>query len=94
MTDINEQLRAVYSKVVAKAWSDEAFKAKLMNDPHAALNEAGVEIPAEVTVKVAENTADTIHLVLPQAPVEGVLSDENLEKVSAADICDPNCSGW
>ena len=76
-----EQRRADYAKVVARAWNDEAFKAKLMSDPHAALAEHGVEVPAGTTVKVVENTKDTLHLVLPPAP-EGALSEEDLEKVA------------
>ena len=60
--------RAGYGKVVAKAWSDEAFKAKLLSDPHAALSEAGIEVPKGITVKVVENTGDTTYLVLPVPP--------------------------
>ncbi len=56
------------SKVIARAWTDAAYKAKLLSDPRAALAEAGVEIPEGVTVKVVENTADIQHLVLPVAP--------------------------
>ncbi len=68
-------------KVVAKAWSDEAFKAKLKGDPRAALAEMGVETPAGTVVKVVEDTADTVHLVLPLAP-PGDLSQDELEKVA------------
>ena len=80
-TQSEEQRRADYAKVVARAWSDESFKAKLLSDPHAALAEAGVEVPAGATVKVVENTKDRLHLVLPPAP-EAELSDEDLKKVA------------
>ncbi len=54
-----------------------------MSDPHAALVEAGVEVPAGTTIKVVEDTADTRHLVLPVAPGDaGELSAEELEKVA------------
>ena len=54
-----------------------------MSDPHAALAEVGVEVPAGNTVKVMENTADTHHLVLPASPpAAGELSSEELEKVA------------
>ena len=87
-----QQFRADYAKVVAKAWSDEAFKARLLADPYAALNEAGVEVPAGVTakVKVVENTSDTVHLVLPPPPPEGELTDEDLDKV-AGGLAGCNC---
>jgi len=77
-----ENFRAGYAKVVARAWNDEAFKARLLSDPRAVLTEAGVEVPAGVTVKAVENTKDTLNLVVPQAPAEGEISDEDLERVS------------
>ncbi len=72
------------AKVFARAWSDAEYKAKLLSDPHAALAEAGVEIPAGKTIKVVENSADIAHLVLPVEPgVAGELSDDQLDKVAA-----------
>ena len=78
----SQSWRASYGKVIAKAWSDAAFKARLLHDPHAALSEAGVEVPAGITVKVVENTSDTMYLVLPQRPPEGELTEEALDKVA------------
>ena len=88
-TQSEQQRRAAYAKVVARAWGDEAFKAKLMSDPHAALAEHGVEVRAGVTVKVVENTEDRLHLVLPPAP-EGELSEQDLEKVAGGEYMCPN----
>ncbi len=69
------------TKAIARAWTDPAYKAKLLSDPHAALAEAGVEIPEGVTVRIVENTADTSHIVLPVAPANATeLSDEEMEK--------------
>ncbi len=71
------------AKAIARAWSDPVYKAKLLSDPRAALAEAGVEIPEEVTVKVVENTSDTLHLVLPVAPAQaGEVSDNDMEKLA------------
>ena len=71
------------SLAIARAWTDGAYKARLVSDPHAALAEAGVEVPVGLTVKVVENTADTQHLVLPVAPGNASeLSIEELEKVA------------
>ena len=70
-------------KVIARAWSDAAYKAKLLSDPHAALAEHGVEVPEGKTVKVLENTAGTQHLVLPVIPdAFGELPLNELEKVA------------
>lgn len=71
------------TKAIARAWTDGAYKARLVNDPHAALAEAGVEVSAGTKVKVVENTTDTQHLVLPVAPPEaGEVSMEELERVA------------
>ncbi len=73
------------AKAIARAWTDEAYKAKLLADPHAALAEMGVKVPAGVTVKVVENTADTHHLVLPMRP-DGELSDEDAERLAGGGL--------
>ncbi len=87
----DEVARANYAKVVAKAWADASFKAKLMDDPHSALEEAGYAIPQGVSVKVVENTTDTVHLILPAAPSAGELSEDALDKVAAGASCiDPS----
>ncbi len=71
------------TKAIARCWTDADYKAKLLSDPHAALAEVGVEVPAGNTVKVMENTADTHHLVLPASPpAAGELSSEELEKIA------------
>ena len=36
--------RSNYGKIVAKAWSDEEFKAKLMADTKSVLKENGVDV--------------------------------------------------
>ena len=64
--------------------TDEELMAKLIADPRAILAEAGVAIPAGVTVKVLEDTATHLNFVLPPKPI-GQLSDEALDKVAAGD---------
>ncbi len=71
-------------KIIARAWNDGAYKAKLMSDPYAARAEMGVEVPAGTNVKVVEDTAATRHIVLPVAPNNtNELSNEELEKAVA-----------
>ena len=77
---------AAYSKVTAKAWSDPAYKARLMADPAGVLKEAGVELPKGMKVKAVENTSDTLHFILPAPPADGELSEESLSKVSGGTI--------
>lgn len=82
-------MRAHYARITAKAWSDPAFKARLLSDPHVALREAGIDIPAGKTVKVVENTSDTVHLVLPPPPPEGELTDQALDQVAGGSSDSP-----
>ena len=55
-------------QIIAKAWSDEAFKQTLLTNANAALKAEGIEVPAGVTVKVLENTDQAVHFVLPAKP--------------------------
>ncbi len=53
------------ARVVAKAWVDEGFKARLLADSRSALAEMGIEIPAETPLlEVVENSEDVHHLVV------------------------------
>src|ERR1044072_4463175 len=81
MSDAEHQKPALLGKVIAKAWRDPAFKAKLLADPKAVLNEAGVTFPTDVTVRVVEDTAAHVHLVVPPKPT-GALSEEALDHVA------------
>jgi len=53
------------ARVVARAWADSEFKARLLADPEAALMELGYTVP-ETTPQLAvvENTAQVHHLVV------------------------------
>jgi hypothetical protein len=80
---MRKDIAEVYEKVVARAWSDPAFKAQLLADPKAALAAAGASVPPGVRVKVTENTDQLVHLVLPARPAETELSDADIETVVA-----------
>lgn len=77
MTDNNEKQ---FQQLIAKCWSDDAFKQALIADPAAVLSQEGIEVPAGVSVSVVENTATHFHLVIPPAPSE--LDDESLDSVA------------
>lgn len=49
-----------YSNLLLTSWADEAFAARLRLDPVAAAQEAGMVIPAGVTVTTVRHTADQI----------------------------------
>ena len=77
---MTEEMKA-YGKLVARAWSDAAFKERLMSDTAAVFKENGIHVAPGVEVRVLENSSSTVHLVLPPSPDEE-LSDEHLEQVA------------
>ena len=67
-------------RIIAKAWADDAFKARLLADPAAVAAAEGIAVPAGVKIVVHENKADELHVVLPEMSRED-LSDGALEAV-------------
>jgi hypothetical protein len=72
--------------IVQRSLQDEDFRRRLLDDPKAAVEqELGKRLPEGVQVRVVEETAETIYLVLPGAsPVGegGELSDEELQSAA------------
>ncbi len=82
MTDTPEY-ENVYGKIIAKAWSDPAYKTRLQADPHAALREMGLDPGANVAITVVEDSADTVHLVIPNSPAgSGEIDEEELAQLA------------
>jgi hypothetical protein len=74
-----------FAKVVAQSWSDKEFKQRLVDDPHAALAEHGIDVPSGMNINVVENTSDTVHIVLPAEP-DGEISEDDLANVSGGGL--------
>jgi hypothetical protein len=66
-----------WGMLVARAWSDEALKERLIEDPQAVLEEFGIEAPDDVELRIVEDTDRVRHLVLPTSPTDD-LEDEEL----------------
>jgi hypothetical protein len=71
----------VLSRVIAKAWADCTFKARLKSDPKSVLRELGAETPEGIEVVVVENTRDRTYLTLPSAPEHSSVSDDEIVNV-------------
>ena len=70
-------------RIIAKASEDGEFRARLVEDPKAAIYElTGEPVPPTVTVQVHEESATSFHLVLPP---DGRLSDAEMTNLSAGD---------
>ena len=65
--------------LITRALKDEDFKRELIANPKAVIeSELGTKLPDELEINVLEETEDTIYMVLPCNPYEG-LSEEELQ---------------
>ena len=79
-----------WGKVIAQSWSDNDYKASLLDDPRAVLAEAGLNLPDDIEITVTEQKPGHMHLVLPPKPEnEGMLDEAALEAVSGGE--NPPC---
>jgi Nitrile hydratase, alpha chain len=80
----------VERRLMKRSLEDEAFRQSLLDDPKGTMeHELGSRLPESVEVRVVEESADTIYLVLPSAsPIGegGELSDEALESVAGGEV--------
>lgn len=73
---MNDMLRLVQAKAV----KDPAFRAALLQDAKSVLEKSlKVKLPADLKVKVVEDNASTVHLVLPAG---AEMSEADLGKVA------------
>ena len=62
--------------LVARAWSDESLKERLLAEPAAVLEEHGIDVPPGIELMVVEDTDEVCHLVLPPGPSGDLLEEE------------------
>ena len=76
---------AVEQALIQKSLRDESFRRRLLEEPKATVEqELGQRLPAEVEVRVVEETPGTLYLVLPPvgAGIGEELSEEQLDQVA------------
>jgi hypothetical protein len=77
-------------RLINRSLEDETFRQRLLDDPKGTIEqELGSRMPESVEVRVVEESADTIYLVLPSSlrvGEGGELSDEALESVAGGDV--------
>ena len=78
-------------QLIAKCWSDEGFKKKLLADPAGTLKAQGMDVPAGVTIQALENTDKVFHLVIPAKPTD--LTDADLDKVAGGVLASDGVRG-
>ncbi len=96
MTEATSGSRAeMEHRLINRSLEDESFRQRLLDDPRGTIEqELGTRLPEGMEVRVVEESAQTIYLVLPSASPLGQgeeLSDQQLEAVAggqpATDAC-------
>ena len=92
-------------KLIQRSLQDEDFRQRLLDDPKGTIEqELGTRLPEGMDVRVVEESAQTIYLVLPSASPTGQggeLSDQELDAVAGGDAggcwateCTAGCSTY
>lgn len=69
------------NQIITRAWQDDSFKEALISNPKVTLDSEGISLPESIEVKVIEEVANTLYILLPPKPSEE-LSDAELESVA------------
>ena len=72
------------SRLIARAWADEAFHDLLKTDPVKALAALGWKVPPGLKVTVLQNTEQECFLALPMKPALEELSEEALDGITGS----------
>ena len=64
----SSEYQSKVAAIIARAWSDEAFKTKLKSDPASALREMGLPLSENIRMHVVEDTATDWYFYLPPSP--------------------------
>lgn len=82
-------------RVIERACTDAAYRAQLISRPHAVIADAGIDVPAEIEVRVHESSEDRLLIVLP-APGEYALGDAKcrLPEGPVADVPEGMTLAW
>src|SRR5262245_54977260 len=76
-----ESSRQKTAAIIAKALKDDGYREELLANPkHAIQQEFGKELPLGLEVRVVEESANVVYLVLPPKPVVEI-SDADLQAV-------------
>lgn len=86
MADEQASSSLKWELLVADTWEDAELKQRLLSDPAAVFKERGITTSPDCEVKIVEDTDDVMHLVLPTAPGEAELSEEELESVAGGHV--------
>ena len=98
-----QELRQIEIKAVALAWKDEAFKARLLENPREALKTSfGVELAQDVELKVREGvpgearasstSGKLLDITLPPVPQPSAMQAVAVGNYAAAEVQAAKCA--
>lgn len=71
------------ASIILRAWQDDEFRQRLFNDPRAAVEEMGMEVPEGMSVSVVEEPATAWQIAVPPRPYRAdELTEAQLQQVA------------
>ena len=70
-----QQYESMLADTAGECRRDPGLRSELDADPRAFFAARGVDVPADVAVRVADDTADTVHLIMPPNPNDAISDD-------------------
>ena len=74
-------IQGALSALARECRDDPDLRRRLDADPRAVFGQRDVDLPAGIDFRVAANTPEVFHLVMPQNP-NAVISDQDLTRIS------------
>lgn len=74
-----------WRQIVRRAWTDAAFKQRLIDNPADVLREYHMTVQDNVTYVIVEDEREKRHLVLPPAPTDDLRVDDFGRDVESGD---------
>ena len=71
-----------WKKILLAIWDDPNLKNSLLKNPEETLSKFGFKAPDNQSIKIHENSDDTLHLVIPEKP-DAELTDKVLADIVA-----------
>jgi len=75
-----DDTQGVIAKIIKRCWEDAKFQQRFVSQPNSVLKEYGVDVPADLEIKVVLNTDNVHYLAVPTKPGDQ-LSDASLDAV-------------
>lgn len=60
--------RLIVAQLTARAWTDPAFRERLLANPAQEMREAGLEVPQDIEVRAVADTESVRHIILQHRP--------------------------